>query len=126
MGKKKEIIEQTLIPGTLQLLIAQAGAQVVPKLSNGDKEALEALWECLLPFKTDDPKHKGEGKPKQVWVEPLLMISWDRGLGKWKVAISHKTFNLTTSCSSEALHCCLTAMNEALVNNSAVVRERID
>jgi len=126
MAKKPEKIEQTLIPEPLQVLIARAGAQTVPKLANGDKGALEALWQCLLPFKTDDPKHKGEGKPKQVWVEPLLMVSWDRGLGAWKVAISHKTFGLTTSTTSEALGEALVAMNTALVNNTAVVRERID
>jgi hypothetical protein len=126
MSKKNGQPEQTLIPGTLQGLIAQASKQITPKLSQGDKERLPALWECLLPFKTDDPKHKGEGKPKQVWVEPLLMVSWDRGLGQWKVAISHKTFSLTTSTVCPELHACLVAMNDALVNNCAVVRERID
>jgi len=124
--KRNDEQAQTLIPGTVQGLVSRAKAQVVPKQAKGDKEALPALWECLLPFKTDDPKHKGEGKPKQVWVEPLLMVSWDRGLGAWKVAVSHKTFGITTSTLSEQLVDSLVAMNLALVNNTAVVRERMD
>jgi hypothetical protein len=52
------------------------------------------------------------------------MISFDRSLGLWKVAIGDKLFRLTTSTYSESLQFALSALEDAIVNKSAVVRER--
>jgi hypothetical protein len=124
MSKKNGDHKAPELPRALQGLLDRAKAQGVPKGADDDRKALPTIYELLLPVKIDDPNHKGEGKAKQVWREPLLMISFDRSLGLWKVAIGDKLFRLTTSTYSESLQFALSALEDAIVNKSAVVRER--
>lgn len=124
MKSKNGTPERENLPTVVEQLVARAAGQSTPKLSPRDKEALPLLWGLLTPQKLPDPKHQGEGKPRMVLREPLCMISWDPGLGLWKVAVSDRYFQLTTSACSETLAGALEAFESALSNNTAVVREQ--
>jgi len=124
VSKKNGTLPGEELPAVVEQLVARAAGQSVPKLCARDKDVLPLLWGLLVPRKLPDPLHKGEGKVRLVMREPLLMISWDGGLGLWKVAVSDKYFRLTTSASSDSLAGSLEALERALGDNSAVVREQ--
>ena len=124
MSKKNGVAGQTAVPGILATLVERAHQQMTPKHDQADEDTLPLLVQLLLPLRLDDPFHKGEGKAKQVWREPLLMISFDRSQGQWKVAVSDRRFKLTTSSCSESLSGALVAFEKALREKTATVRER--
>jgi len=124
MSKKNGTVGQTPLPPVLATLVERAHQQLIPKHDQADQEALPLLVQLLLPLRLDDPFHKGEGRPKQVWREPLLMVSFDRSQGQWKVAVSDRLFKLTTSTCSESLSGSLVAFEKALRDKTATVRER--
>jgi len=112
------------LPAVVEALVARAAGQSTPKLAGRDRESLPLLWGLLTPQKLPDPKHSGAGPARMVNREPLLMISWDPGLGLWKVAVSDRYFKLTTTASSETLAGSLEAFERSLGDNTAVVREQ--
>ena len=124
MSKKNGVAGPAAVPTVLLSLVERAHQQMTPKHDPADEETLPQLVQLLLPLRLDDPFHKGEGKPKQVWREPLLMISFDRSQGQWKVAVSDRLFKLTTSTCSESLSGSLVALEKALREKTATVRER--
>jgi len=124
VSKKNGQREKPPIPEALQELLDRAKGQQAPRANKQDQEALGTLRELLMPIKIEDPNHRGEGTPKLVWREPLLMISFDRSMGAFKVALGDKLFKLTTSCLSESLGEALVALETAIKNRTAVVRER--
>lgn len=85
-GKQIDAIKEALL---------QASENSVPIPSSEELEKLPQLLWFLSPALVDDPKHRGSQKPPKVLREPLLLVSWDRGAGRWKWAISDKTLNLS-------------------------------
>ena len=124
MSKKNGTTGPSALPEIVKQLVAKAQEQAHPLESKADETDLPLLRSLLMPVRIDDPNHGGEGRPKQVWREPLLMISFDRGMGRFKVAVGDRLFKLTTSAWAEDLSGSLAALELALEQSTALVREK--
>jgi hypothetical protein len=60
--------------------------------------AIPQLLELMSPRLIRDPRWSGQGTAPLVLREPLLMVSWDRRAGAWKLSLSDKVLNVSGSC----------------------------
>lgn len=84
-------------------LISQARDNYSPPQDDADRAGLPLLFDLISPRLVPDPHHNGPHEPRKVLREPLLMVSWDRGQGRWKWAISDKMLNFSLTGSTERL-----------------------
>jgi hypothetical protein len=124
LSKKNGTSGPSALPEIVKQLVAKAQEQAHPPASKADESDLPLLRSLLMPVKIEDPNHRGEGTPKHVWREPLLMISFDRSMGRFKVAVGDRLFRLTTSAWAEDLSGSLAALELALAQKTALVREK--
>jgi hypothetical protein len=95
------------VPAVVQRAIDVALASSFPKPSEQEQELLPNLLELLSPTFLADPRWKGQGEPKRVLREPLLMLSWDRMGGAWKVAYGDRVYELSGAVLVPSLVTCL-------------------
>lgn len=61
-----------------------------PAPSEEEQNTCPQLIAFLAPEVVGDPDHKGEGKPRRVHREPMLMVTFDRGARAWKWVITDR------------------------------------
>lgn len=106
MASKKHENKPAINPDLPEMLMAateQAANILLPHISEEETEQIPTLFQFMTPMVVNDPRYKGDGKPPRVLREPLLMISWDKRLGAFKVNLSDKIFNLAGSISVQTL-----------------------
>ncbi len=81
------------IPERLGESLLAAKGQTVPEISEETNNACPLLFEWLAPRKVKLPSARPGEKAVDAFMEPLLLISWDRRAGSWKWTISNKTLN---------------------------------
>jgi len=81
------------LPEFLAQSLVRAEEGCFPTFTDEERKICPILHSLLSPQLINDPKHKGQGDPRKVLREPLLMISWDRAGGAWKWAITDKLLN---------------------------------
>jgi hypothetical protein len=125
-SKPKKALPATTpdLPTALAEYILSAGERSLPSITEEDAAQLSDLWEMMRPCLVLDPRYRGQGDPPKVLREPLLMISWDRRAGGWKISISDKVLNLAGSMPVTCLANALCEANRALANRSYPFSER--
>jgi hypothetical protein len=79
--------------------VVEQGQQLhLPDPSEEERSAIGQLLELMSPRLIRDPRWSGQGQAPLVLREPLLMVSWDRRAGAWKLSISDKVLNVSGSC----------------------------
>jgi hypothetical protein len=82
----------------------------------------QLLW-LISPSYVGDPKHNGDGEARLVLREPLFMLSWDRGAGRWKWAVSDKTWGISTGGLVESLDDLLLQIEQQIVRGEVSIKE---
>lgn len=126
MAKNKREDRQPSNPDQLtllKLLKETAAENSVPVPSEEELRAYPNLLWLLAPMALDDPKHVGEGKPRRVLREPLFMLSWDRGAGRYKWAVMDKVLKISTYGLLDGLLDPFAAVEKQLAEKTAFVKE---
>lgn len=82
------------LPENLARIVVASKEGSLPNGTGDDKERLPLLLEFLTPMMVSDPRYRGEGKPPRALREPMLLLSWDRRAGSWKVSLTDKVLNV--------------------------------
>jgi hypothetical protein len=93
MASKRERSGQPSDPDQIQRLhewMKLAHENSYPKPTDREEAECPQLIAFLAPQVVGDPDHKGEGKPKRVLREPMLMVTFDRAFQMYKWAITDK------------------------------------
>jgi len=127
MASKPAKEKPTVNPDLPEMLVqAMEGARklCVPFPTEEEEAEIPNLFGFLSPAIVSDPRYKGDGKPPRVLREPLMLISWDRRGGCWKVSLSDKVLNLGGSVGSGQLLRCLLVAEADLRSGSFRWSER--
>jgi hypothetical protein len=111
--RKKNDVEFEL-PALLQKAQEAAIQKMKPAPHERDDKELPHLVDFLTPFAMPDPKHKGEGEPKTIIREALLLITFDRREGCYKVSLSDKQTAVGGSCIVQGLSTALADLEKKL------------
>lgn len=104
--KRKAPDEAPITPelnGVLRAIRNQAEENFGPIPSSNEQEALKSLLELLSPQLVTVVIKGTDGKTQKQLREPLLMVSWDRGAGRWKWAVNDRTLKYTVYGHLESL-----------------------
>jgi hypothetical protein len=85
------------LPTLLVGAVSQAANVALPYPNEQEEAEIPNLFQFLSPMVVSDPRYKGDGKAPRVMREPLMLTSWDRRAGCWRVSLSDKVFNLAGS-----------------------------
>jgi hypothetical protein len=91
------------LPAILIGAVEHAEGILLPFPSEQEEKELPTLFQFMTPMVVNDPRYRGQGKTPRVLREPLLLLSWDRRQGAWKVSLSDKIFNLAGSVTCSTL-----------------------
>jgi hypothetical protein len=105
------------LPEHLADAIEHAKKLIVPYPQGDEEIKLPNLFRWLTPMLVPDPKWNGQGKQKRVLREPLLLLSFDRRAGSWKVTLSDSTLNLGGSCVVHSLLDAFIDVEHLMANN---------
>jgi hypothetical protein len=105
---------QPELPPVLAHVVAEGQKLLLPHPSPEEESGISELFELMSPRLIHDPRWSGQGTAPLVLREPLLLVSWDRRAGAWKVSISDKVLNVAGSCLVPSL-LDLVGMTNALI-----------
>jgi hypothetical protein len=86
------------LPAVLTHVVEQGAHLHLPMPKQEELDAIPQLVELMSPRLIRDPRWSGQGTAPLVLREPLLMVSWDRRAGGWKLSLSDKVLNVSGSC----------------------------
>jgi hypothetical protein len=109
------------LPEYLAAIVQQGGGEVGPTLDT-DLDSYPALCQVLSPRIVCIPPCDSYPKGTKVLREPLLSISWDRGLGAWRWSISDKVLNRRVSGAAAGLMLLLSSIENCLKDGTAQVK----
>ena len=115
--KPVEPFEFTL-PELLASAQASAQAKMKPQANPEDDERLPKLISFLTPLAMPDPHHKGPGNPKTILRESMLLISFDKRQGMWKVNLSDNALGLGGAVYCSVLGAALDTVETMLRNGT--------
>ena len=74
----------------LKEFMEKAHENSYPRPTEEEQSTCPNLIAFLAPEVVNDPDHRGEHKPKRVLREPMAMVTFDRGAGRYKWVITDK------------------------------------
>lgn len=86
------------ISPVLAHVIDQGQRIQLPMPTDDELAKVPQMLELMSPRLIRDPRWSGQGTAPLVLREPLLMVSWDRRAGAWKLSLSDKVLNVSGSC----------------------------
>lgn len=89
-----------------------------PNQDEIDTTPLPNLLAFLTPFAMPDNRHKGDGNPKTVLREAMVLISFDRRAGMWSLNLTDKQLGMGGRIQCKTLAGCLTDCEMLLANNA--------
>ncbi len=116
--KQKDDIEPFELPALLEAARMQAMAKQKPTQEEVDTTPFPNLVSFLTPFAMPDNRHKGDGQPRTVLRDALLLISFDRRAGMWKVNLTDKQLGMGGSVQSKRLETALHDVEMLLANGA--------
>jgi len=123
---EKDIPPEFELPELLRMAQTNAIAKMKPSPNEQDDKLLPNLKAFLTPFAMPDPHHKGDGNPKTVLRESIVLVSFDRRAGVYKVNLSDKLLGLGGSAMSISLCSCLSDVEVLLANGAFIWSSRDD
>lgn len=81
--------------GVLREIRNQAEENFGPIPGGAELEKCPKLLELISPGLVEVVIKGTDGKKRRELREPLLMVSWDRGAGRWKWAVNDRTLKYT-------------------------------
>jgi hypothetical protein len=107
------------LPPYLEALRETAAEHVDPGEPEGNDQDLPKLWELLRPQEIVCGVLRPKSPDQRAVRQPMLMLAWNAGAGRWGVSVSDKLLKVRVSGLVESLAQSLQQF-EALLQTNAV------
>jgi hypothetical protein len=111
------------LPEVLASVREAAVAHTLPELDDDTASICPRLFEIMAPRMVPSLTQMSQGKPIQVWREPMMSVVWDRSVGAFRWMVSDKVLNFRLSANAVRLPTLIVEIETAIADGKVSTKE---